>query len=127
QVGLAPGARSPAMTNATATPTKPEPAAAPVAPDGDEHVVTHRGHIGRIVAGTLVSGLVGAIVLVAGPFAGAREHVIAGSVLLAFALAWAMLAVLSERWTDQPQRWAWVPAASMALTGGTILALAPTG
>ena len=60
---------------------------------------------------------VAAIVLVVGPFAGAQEHVITGSVLLAFAAAWAMLAVLSERWTDQPQRWAFVPAVFMALAG----------
>jgi hypothetical protein len=65
-----------------------------------------RGHIGRIVAGSLIGALVAAIVLVAGPFAGAQEHVITGSVLLTFAAAWAMLAVFSERWTDQPQRWA---------------------
>ena len=69
-----------------------------------------RGHIGRIVAGSLIGGLVAAVVLVVGPFAGAQEHVITGSVLLTFAAAWAMLAVLSERWTDQPQRWAFVPA-----------------
>ena len=86
-----------------------------------------KGHIGRIVAGSLIGGLFGAIVLVAGPFAGAQEHVITGSVLLAFASAWAMLAVLSERWTDQPQRWAFVPAGFMALAGGSILAFAPTG
>ena len=86
-----------------------------------------RGHIGRIVAGSLIAGLVGAVALVAGPFAGAQEHVITGSVLLAFAAAWATLAVLSERWTDQPQRWAFVPAAFMALTGTSILTLAPTG
>jgi len=86
-----------------------------------------RGHIGRIVAGSLVGGFVAAIVLVVGPFAGAQEHVITGSVLLAFAAAWAMLAVLSERWTDQPQRWAYVPAVFMAIAGGIILAFAPPG
>jgi pimeloyl-ACP methyl ester carboxylesterase len=86
-----------------------------------------RGHIGRIVAGSLIAGLVVAIVLVVGPFAGEREHVITGSVLLAFAAAWAALAVLSARWTDQPQRWAIVPAVFMALAGGSILAFAPTG
>jgi pimeloyl-ACP methyl ester carboxylesterase len=86
-----------------------------------------RGHIGRIVAGCLIAGLVAAVVLVVGPLAGAQEHIITGSVLLTFAAAWAMLAVLSERWTDQPQRWAYVPAVFMALAGGTILALAPTG
>jgi pimeloyl-ACP methyl ester carboxylesterase len=85
------------------------------------------GHIGRVVAGSLISGLVAAVVLVAGPFAGAKEHVITGSVLLAFALAWAMLALLSERRTNQPQRWAIAPAVFMAMAGISILSLAPTG
>ena len=86
-----------------------------------------KGHIGRIVAGSMIGGLVGAIALVVGPFAGAREHVITGSVLLVFSIAWAMLAVLSARWTDQPQRWAVVPAVVMAIAGATILVIAPTG
>ena len=85
------------------------------------------GHIGRVVAGCLVFGLVGAIALVAGPLAGAKEHIITGSVLVVFAFAWAMLARLSERRTDQPQRWAIVPAAFMATCGVGILAFAPTG
>ena len=34
------------------------------------------GHIGRIVAGSIIGGLVGAVVAVVGPFAGAKEHVI---------------------------------------------------
>jgi hypothetical protein len=38
-------------------------------------------------------------------------------VLLAFALGWALLAVLSARFSDQPQRWAFVPAVFLALTG----------
>ena len=58
-------------------------------------------------------------------FAGAAEHVITGSALLAFAFGWAMLAVLSTRLTSQPQRWALVPAALMAVTGLGLLALAP--
>src|SRR4051794_13227045 len=95
--------------------------------DADCVATPTRGHIGRIVAGSLIGGLVAAIVLVTGPFAGAQEHVITGSVLLAFATAWAMLAVLSDRWTDQPQRWAFVPAAFMAGTGAFVLAVAPTG
>ena len=115
------------MTNATATATKPGFTPAPVTPDADQQNVTYRGHIGRIVAGTVIGGLVGAIALVVGPFAGAQEHVITGSVLLAFATAWAMLAVLSERRTDQPQRWAFVPAAFMASSGTFVLAVAPTG
>ena len=35
--------------------------------------------------------------------------------------------MLSQRWTDQPQRWAFVPAAFMAIAGAVVLALAPTG
>jgi pimeloyl-ACP methyl ester carboxylesterase len=85
------------------------------------------GHVGRVVAASLVAGVVAALALVLVPFAGAPEHVITGSVLLAFAFAWAMLALLSQRRTAQPQRWAIVPAAFMALGGATILALAPSG
>ena len=85
------------------------------------------GHIGRVVAGALIFGVLASLVLVVGPLAGAREHVITGSVLFAFAVAWAMLAVFSQRWTNQPQRWAIVPATVMAVAGGSIVAFAPTG
>ena len=57
---------------------------------------------------------VAALALVAGPFAGGREPVITGAILLGFAVGWALLAVLSVRFTDRPQRWAAVPAAAMA-------------
>ena len=40
-----------------------------------------------------------------------------GVVLLAFALGWALLAVLSTRFSDQPQRWAAAPATFMAVAG----------
>ena len=39
--------------------------------------------------------------LVAGPFAGGREPVITGAILLGFAVGWALLAVLSVRF-DRP-------------------------
>ena len=39
-------------------------------------------HIGRIVTGSLVGGLVVALALVLGPVAGAQEHVITGTILL---------------------------------------------
>jgi pimeloyl-ACP methyl ester carboxylesterase len=86
-----------------------------------------QGHIGRIVVGTVIGGLLVAIALVALPFAGAPEHVISGSVLIVFAAAWALLGLLSERWTDQPQRWAIAPAIFMGVGGLVILVLAPTG
>jgi pimeloyl-ACP methyl ester carboxylesterase len=83
------------------------------------------GPIRRIIAGSLVTGLVAAAVLTLVVFAGAREYAITGSALLGFALGWAMLAVLSIRMTDQPQRWAVVPAVAMAVTGLGLLVLAP--
>jgi pimeloyl-ACP methyl ester carboxylesterase len=83
--------------------------------------------IGRIVVGSLTAGLVFALTLVVGPFAGAQEHVITGTVLLAFASSWALLATLSILWTRQPQRWAFVLAGFMGLAGAGLLAFAPSG
>ena len=93
----------------------------------DSEAAPARGHIGRIVAGSLIGGLVAAIFLVAVPLAGRTEAVITGSVLLTFAASWFALATLSQRWTDQPQRWALVPAAFMAIAGVVVLVFAPTG
>src|SRR6266516_6167764 len=84
-----------------------------------------KGHIGLIVAGSLIAGLVAALVLVIGPFGGAEEHVIMGTALLGWALGWTLLAVLSIRWSDQPQRWTLVPAALMALAGASLLVFRP--
>ncbi len=79
-----------------------------------------RGHIGWIVAGSLATGLVAAVVLAVAPFIPAEERAVTGAVLCGFALGWAMLAVLSVRFTDQPQRWAAAPALLMGL-GGLLL------
>ena len=78
---------------------------------------TPRGRIGLIVAGSLAAGLVAALVLVAAPFIAAEENVLTGVVLLGFAFGWALLAVLSVRFSDQPQRWAAAPAAFMGVAG----------
>ena len=83
------------------------------------------GPIARIVAGSFLLGLVGALFLSLVVFAGASEHVITGSALLAFAAGWTMLAVLSIRLTNQPQRWAIVPAAYMGVVGAAFLLFAP--
>jgi len=71
---------------------------------------------GRLVA----TGLVAAFLLAAAPFIPAEEGAVTGAVLCGFALGWAMLAVLSVRFTDQPQRWTAAPALSMGL-GGLLL------
>ena len=79
-----------------------------------------RGHIGWIVAGSLLTGLVVGLLLVAAPFIPAEESELTGALLCGFALGWAMLAVLSVRFSDQPQRWAAAPALFMGL-GGLLL------
>ena len=84
-----------------------------------------KGYIGLIVAGSLLGGLVAAFVLVAGPLGGSQEHVITGTVLLAFAFGWAMLALLSTVWTNQPQGWAIIPAAFMAFFGAGLIVFSP--
>jgi pimeloyl-ACP methyl ester carboxylesterase len=63
------------------------------------------------------AGLVGAALPVIAPLAPAEEHSLTGMVLLGLALGWALLAVLSVRFSDQPQRWAAAPAAFMAVVG----------
>lgn len=78
--------------------------------------------IGWIVAGSLVTGLVAAVLLVAAPFVAPQENDITGAVLCGFALGWAMLAGLSVRFTDQPQRWATAPALAMGLGGLALIA-----
>ena len=106
------------MTTAT-QPTRRPPL--PAHPGRNDHT----GPIRRIVVGSLAAGLVAAAVLTLVVFGGADEYVITGTALLGFALGWAMLAVLSVQMTDQPQRWAFVPAAGMAATGLGLLVLAP--
>ena len=78
---------------------------------------TVRSRIGSIVALSMAAGLIAAVVLVAAPFIPASENVLTGVGLLGFALGWALLAVLSVRFSDQPQRWAAASAAFMTLAG----------
>ncbi|MGY1620284.1 alpha/beta hydrolase [Geodermatophilus sp. SYSU D00691] len=107
--------------------TTTRPARRPPSPDGPAPTDRgpHTGPIRRIIVGSLATGLVGAAVLTLVAFSGAGEPIITGAGLLAFSLGWAMLAVLSTRMTDQPQRWAFIPAAGMAVTGIGLLILAP--
>src|ERR1700682_1852903 len=84
-----------------------------------------QGHVVLIVAGSMITGFVVALVLVIGLFGGAQEHVIMGTALLGWALGWALLAALSIGWTDQPQRCAVVPAVLMTLAGASLLIFRP--
>ena len=80
------------------------------------------GRIGWVVAGSLATGVLAALVLVAAPFIQVQENDITGAVLWGFAVGWAMLALLSVRFTDQPQRWAVVPAVFMGVSGLLLVA-----
>ncbi|WP_205753594.1 alpha/beta hydrolase [Arthrobacter ruber] len=76
-----------------------------------------RGPLGRLVAGSLVAGLLAALLLAAAPFIPATESGVTGGLLLGFALGWALLAVLSARFTSRPQGWAVAPALFLGLSG----------
>jgi pimeloyl-ACP methyl ester carboxylesterase len=103
------------------TPPTPTPTAKDKGRDGPSRSDRgSRGHLGWIVAASLATGLVVALLLVAAPFIPAQESRVTGAVLCGFAVGWVMLAVLSVRFTDQPQRWAAVPALLMGL-GGLLL------
>ncbi len=93
-------------------------AVAPVAPD------SRRSHIGGVVAGSLFAGLIAAVILPFLPASTVDADFSTAMVLFGFALGWALMAVLSIRFTDQPQRWAVVPAIFMALSAALVL-LAP--
>jgi pimeloyl-ACP methyl ester carboxylesterase len=75
------------------------------------------------VAGSLATGLIAALLLTAAPFISAGENDVTGALLCGFAVGWAMLAVLSTRFTDQPQRWAVAPALFMGLGGLALIGL----
>jgi pimeloyl-ACP methyl ester carboxylesterase len=106
----------PMVTATPATPT-PKDEERPYRPDPGT-----RGHIGWIVAGSLATGPVAAVLLAAAPFIPPTEAGVTGAVLGGLALGWAMLAVLSVRFTDQPQRWAAAPALFMGLSGLLLVA-----
>jgi alpha-beta hydrolase superfamily lysophospholipase len=79
------------------------------------------GRLGRIVAGSIATGAVAAVGLATAPIVPPREYSVTGAVLLGFAAGWAMLAVLSIRFTASPQRWTVVPAAFLGLSGSLLL------
>ena len=83
-------------------------------------------HVGRVVAGSLAAGFAAAVILPFLPVGRVDVDFAAAMVLFGFAFGWAILAVLSTRFTDQPQRWAVVPAIFMALSGALVL-FAPDG
>jgi pimeloyl-ACP methyl ester carboxylesterase len=80
----------------------------------------------RVVGASLVAGAATALVLSLVVFPGATEGVITGSMLVGFGIGWALMATFSTRLTDQPQRWAAVPAVAMTGTGLCLMVTTPT-
>ncbi len=76
-----------------------------------------RGRIGAIVVVSLIVGPLSGAALVAAPFVPAKLNTLTGAALIGFALGWALLAVLSVRLSNQPQRWAAAPAAFFTVAG----------
>ncbi len=77
--------------------------------------------IGKIVALSLGVGLAAAVLLPFIPWPTVDANFATAMVLFGFAVGWALLAALSVRLTDQPQRWAYAPALFMG--GGAVLLL----
>jgi pimeloyl-ACP methyl ester carboxylesterase len=91
---------------------------------------THTNHSttgtpAKVVAGSLIGGIISAITLVALPFAGGSEATITGAILIGFAIGWALLAHLSMRSGDGSHRWAAVPATALGLSGAALIILTP--
>jgi pimeloyl-ACP methyl ester carboxylesterase len=80
---------------------------------------SRRRHLGRIVAGSLAAGFVAALILPFLPVGTVDVDFSLAMVLFGWALGWALLAVLSIRFTE-PQRWAVVPAIYMAVAGALV-------
>ena len=73
-----------------------------------------RGRIGLIVAGSLAAGLVAAAGSCRRPVHPGKRECPHRRGPAGFAFGWALLAVLSVRFSDQPQRWAAAPAVFLA-------------
>ena len=78
-----------------------------------------------VVSVSLVVGFLLPVILALGPVAGGGESRMTGSALLGWGVGWALIALLSTRFTDYPQRWALVPAGVLSVTGIALIALAP--
>ena len=83
-----------------------------------------RRHV-LVVAASLIVGFLLPILLAIGPASGGGESRMTGSALLGWGVGWALIALLSTRFTDHPQRWALVPAGVLSVTGIALIGLAP--
>jgi pimeloyl-ACP methyl ester carboxylesterase len=87
-----------------------------------------RGSSRSPVLAILVSLVAGAALAVALTFtlaSGGSEPLVTGSVLFAFGIGWGLMAVLSTRFSAQPQAWTAVPAAVLGSIGLGLIVFQP--
>jgi pimeloyl-ACP methyl ester carboxylesterase len=80
--------------------------------------------IGKIIVLSFGVGLAAALLLPFIPWPTVDANFATAMVLFGFAVGWALLAALSVRFTDQPQRWAYAPALFMGV-GAVLLLFLP--
>ncbi len=80
---------------------------------------------GRTLLAGVAAGAASALLLTMTVFAGAGEAVTTGALLVGFAIGWTVMAVLGQRRSRAPQRWATVPAGAMGVTGAGLLLVRP--
>ena len=78
-----------------------------------------------VILGSLAAGALLAIALLVGPASGGSEPVITGSVLFAFGFGWGLMALLSTRFSAQPQTWMAVPAMVLGSMGLCLIVFQP--
>jgi hypothetical protein len=76
---------------------------------------------GPIIPGGIMSGIGLGIVLIASPFEIVSPANEGGIFMLSFALGWVLITVLTAVFTPRTHFWPLIPAAIMALVGGTVL------
>lgn len=77
------------------------------------------------IFGSLVAGVTLAVALVLSVAWTGTEPVVTGSIMFAFGLGWGLMAVLSTRFSAQPQAWARVPALFLGSIGLGLLVFQP--
>jgi pimeloyl-ACP methyl ester carboxylesterase len=77
------------------------------------------------IVGSIAAGALLAVALLLGPGSGGTEPVVTGSMLFAFGLGWALMAVLTTRFSAQPQTWMTVPAVFLGSIGFGLVVFQP--
>lgn len=76
---------------------------------------------GLLIPGGILSGIGAGTLLITGPFETASGDVQGGVFMLAFALGWFLIPILSILFTNDSHWWAVIPGGIMAVIGGGLL------